>query len=128
MARRILVCGGRDYRDAKLMFDQLDDLTKDLRGPLTIIHGDARGADTVADIWARYRGHKPKPFPADWRTYKNDAGKIRNQQMLDEGTPDLVICFHGGWGTLDMRTRAMSAGVKVIDIDKNGRRNVVEPD
>jgi len=127
MPKKILVCGGRDYRDAKLMFDKLDELTAPFRGKLTIIHGDARGADTVADIWARYRGHTPKPFPAKWKQYGTDAGKIRNQQMLDEGEPDLVICFHGGWGTLDMRTKAMSAGVKVIDVDKNGRLNIVEP-
>lgn len=33
------------------------------------------------------------------RDYGKAAGAIRNQQMLDEGKPDLVVAFKGGRGT-----------------------------
>ena len=53
-------------------------------------------------------------FPADWSEYGKAAGAIRNQQMLDEGTPDLVVAFPGGNGTLDMVRRSQRAGIKVL--------------
>jgi predicted Rossmann-fold nucleotide-binding protein len=39
---------------------------------------------------------------------------MRNQQMIDDGKPDVVIAFPGGSGTADMIRRAEAAGVKVI--------------
>lgn len=55
-------------------------------------------------------------YPANWSKYKKKAGPIRNQQMLDEGKPDLVVAFSGGTGTADMVHRAKVANVKVIEI------------
>jgi hypothetical protein len=54
-------------------------------------------------------------FPADWETHGRAAGPIRNQAMLDEGKPYLVIAFWDGKskGTLDMISRATRAGVPV---------------
>ena len=42
------------------------------------------------------------------------AGPIRNQQMLDEGRPSLVVAFPGGRGMADMVRRARNAGVEAI--------------
>ena len=42
------------------------------------------------------------------------AGPIRNQRMLDEGKPDLVVAFPGGKGTNGMIDLARNAGVRVI--------------
>jgi hypothetical protein len=44
------------------------------------------------------------------------AGPIRNQRMIDEGKPDLVIAFPGGRGTADMVSRAKKAGIPVQEI------------
>lgn len=52
-------------------------------------------------------------FKADWDKHGKAAGPIRNQQMLDEGKPDLVLAFAGGKGTDDMCRRARAAGVEV---------------
>ena len=41
------------------------------------------------------------------------AGPIRNQAMLDEGRPDLVVAFPGHHGTADIVRRARAAGIKV---------------
>ena len=41
---------------------------------------------------------------------------LRNQRMLDEGKPDLVVAFPGGRDTADMVRRARSAGVEVVEI------------
>jgi hypothetical protein len=39
----------------------------------------------------------------------------RNQQMLDEGRPDLVVAFPGGAGTANMVKLARAIGCEVIE-------------
>lgn len=80
-----------------------------------IIHGAAKGADTLAGGYA-YRHEIPvQAFPADWTTYGKRAGPIRNHQMLKEGCPDLVIGFVGpnSRGTRHMLDIAKKAGIPV---------------
>ena len=113
---RALVCGGRDYDDRDHVWNTLCELdTK--RGPLAVvIHGCATGADTEGMIWAQTMGRKHAPFQADWQQHGKAAGPIRNQRMLDEGKPALVIAFPGGRGTADMVRRARAAGIEVIHV------------
>ena len=110
---RVLVCGGRDFMDRTWLFRELDALRSD-RGVTIIISGCARGADTLGIEWAEARGVEVARFPADWNTHGRAAGPIRNQQMLDEAKPDLVIAFPGGRGTADMVRRARAAGIELI--------------
>lgn len=118
---RVLVCGGRDFEDRSLMARTLrrfkpkvptdDDLAEHV-----IITGGAPGADTLAAEFAEVFGIRLRIFPADWKKHGRAAGPIRNQQMLDEGRPDLVIAFPGGRGTADMVRRARAAGVRVEEV------------
>ncbi len=111
---RVLVCGGRDFDDSALVKRILDQIHAET--PITsIIHGAARGADSLGKFWAQINRLPHKAFPADWDEYKKRAGYLRNQQMLDEGKPDLVVAFPDGKGTQMM-----------IDITlESGRCNVV---
>jgi len=89
---RVLVAGSRDYDDA----DQVNETLNDLHSVVpitTVIHGGARGADTLAQLWAIKRKVALKPYLAEWRTQGRKAGPIRNQRMLDEGKPDIVVVF-----------------------------------
>lgn len=107
----MLVTGGRDYNDAECVHAVLTGL-HDERPITLLIHGAARGADTLAGMWAAYREVPCKAMPADWRTHGKAAGPLRNQKMLQE-KPDLVVAFPGGKGTLDMVTRALDANIEV---------------
>lgn len=108
---RLLVCGGRNFQNRTLLFQVLDHIHT-ARGPVTaVIHGAYRGADTLADSWAKTRGIKPEPYPADWTAHGPAAGPIRNRQMLVEGKPDYVIAFIGDRGTQNMIDQAKAAGV-----------------
>jgi hypothetical protein len=110
---RVLVCGGRNYADWRKVSDTLRKLHDET--PIdVIIHGCASGADTLAARWAFLAGIREHAFGADWETHGRAAGPIRNQRMLDEGTPNLVIAFPGGRGTDDMVSRARERGVKVV--------------
>ena len=108
---KAIVCGGRYYADKAKLEAELD--TWMHADNFEIAHGNAKGADTLADIWAKSRGIKVTPFPADWARHGKSAGPKRNQRMLDEYKPNFIIAFPGGKGTADMIRRATMAGVAV---------------
>ena len=109
---RVLVCGGRDFADFAMACRTLDELHAET--PISVvIHGAARGADTMAESWARSRGVAYERYPADWDRDGRAAGPIRNRRMLVEGKPDLVVAFPGGRGTANMVEQAAKAGVRV---------------
>lgn len=121
MGFRVLVTGDRHWEDYQFIWEVLSDVATatGLSGhDITIIHGAAPGADTLADLAAYELGYAREPYPANWDGYHKAAGPIRNQQMLDEGHPDVVIAFHENLaeskGTKDMVTRARKAGIPVI--------------
>lgn len=127
--KRILVCGGRDYglcqseRDTiyKTLYDMsewypADEYGNTLPCGVFIITGGAPGADTVAEDWAVVNWVPCQVYRANWALHGNAAGAIRNQQMLDEGKPDVVVALPGGRGTADMIRRAEKAGVEVIRV------------
>jgi hypothetical protein len=90
-----------------------EELDFDNNQPITIISGEARGADTLAKEYATECGWDYEGYPADWRVYGKGAGYVRNRQMLVEGKPDLVVAFPGGNGTKMMTELAMKADVPV---------------
>lgn len=52
---RVIICGGRDYRDRRAVFSALDRL-HGKRGIDFLIHGAAAGADYLGRQWAQDRG------------------------------------------------------------------------
>lgn len=111
---RVLVCGSRNWQDINPIRWALTRL--DAENPQCIlIHGTAHGADQQAAYVAHRLGWPIDRYPADWDKYGRAAGAIRNQQMLEEGEPDLVLAFWDGEskGTRNMISIAKKAGIKV---------------
>lgn len=108
---KILVCGGRNYTDNVKVHSILNEYLISC-----IIHGAARGADTLAGKYAYFHNIPTEVYPAEWDKYGKSAGYIRNKQMLDKGKPDLVIAFPGGRGTNMMCDLAEKAGVLVLKV------------
>ena len=109
---RILVCGGRDYRDSECVTDSLEKLRRAGRISL-LIHGDASGADRLASQWAREAGMDQVSYPANWKAHGRAAGPMRNRRMLHHGRPQALLAFPGGRGTADMIRLAEQAGLPV---------------
>lgn len=112
---RLLVCGGRDYRDQVRVFAALDRLLQQ-RKIEVVIHGGATGADSLAGEWAEARGIPCMVFEVtreQWRELGRIAGPLRNSRMLREAEPDGVVAFPGGRGTADMIRQAESWGLSV---------------
>jgi hypothetical protein len=112
----MLVCGGRNYTDKAHLSATLNELLH-ARGIVRIIAGGAKGADTLAEEWAKIQELECVVYHADWAKHGRAGGPIRNQQMLDEGKPNLVGAFPGGRGTADMVRRARAAGIEVIEVE-----------
>ncbi len=142
---RVLVCGSRDWTDVGKMLEVLEEVKRDnrpadcycqedqgagytfhdehgdcnscLNSDITLIEGEADGADTLSKRLVKGYPFNwtIEPYPADWKKHGRAAGPIRNQQMLDEGKPDLVLAFwkNKSRGTADMIRRARKAGVEV---------------
>lgn len=110
---KILCCGDKNWDD----ITKIEDILRDYPNTTIIIHGNAKGADTLVATIAFLRKISVESFPANWSQYGRAAGPIRNQLMLDEGKPDLVIAFHTNLdtskGTKDMIKRATKAGIPV---------------
>src|SRR5690348_7393039 len=107
---KLLVCGGRTYFDAKTLWRVLDDLHA-RHGVTAVIHGGAKGADTLAGEWAASHGVDVTVYYANWTAHGAAAGPRRSARMLADGKPDLVVAFPGGAGTRDMVAKAKAAGV-----------------
>jgi hypothetical protein len=117
---RVLVCGGRSYEDRTRFFHILD---KALRAatlaerPFVLIHGGAKGADSLSNLWAAARQVSDvRVYEADWTSHGRGAGPIRNQKMLTESQPHVIIAFEGGKGTAHMVSIGKKAGVPVYEV------------
>ena len=129
MELKVLVCGGRDYKDRDKIWRVLDSLKNqcDLKDePLHIIEGQCpTGADLYAGQWAAQNlpSAQHHRFPANWMAYQRGAGPIRNRQMLEQGKPDLVVAFGGvnGTGTNHMVRISKEAPVPpmVVEFDRH---------
>lgn len=116
--RRVLVTGSRNYDDKNTLFDALAD---QYEPGMIVVHGGARGADTLACEWVKKMqslGYQvtTEVHQADWYEYGKAAGPIRNQQMVDLGA-DVCLAFPlgGSPGTRHCMKAAKKAGIPVIN-------------
>ena len=111
---RLLVCGDRNWKDQEAIKRALVTL-----GPEVVIHGAAKGADSLAGEVANDLNIATEVYPAQWSLYGKGAGPIRNQQMIDEGHPDIVIWFHkdldSSKGTKNMVHKAQDHQIAVYN-------------
>lgn len=119
---KILVCGATYFTDYEKFHDSLIGifLEKNINlSDITIISGMAKGADTLAVQFAKQYSLPCLEFPADWARYSKGAGPIRNQKMLDEGQPDLIIAFpmQSSRGTRDMIARGLMEDIEVVVVE-----------
>lgn len=94
---RLLVCGSRDWWCSRTVWKHIS-----LLAPIaTLLHGAARGADSLAAQAIIDGAGGPDvdvcSFPADWKRDGRAAGPIRNARMLAEGKPDRGLAFGDLW-------------------------------
>lgn len=130
---RILVTGSRDFGNynvvSRALVVAIETLIKNNPDDkeIVVVHGGARGADTLADdfvlrsaLFMTGKGYRlrSEKHRADWNKYNKAAGPIRNQEMVDLGA-DICLKFikHGAanTGTTDCARRAAKAGIEIME-------------
>lgn len=125
---RILLTGSRHWADHAAILRVLSDVCAKLgQRPVVLVHGAARGADTIADsiwhdwrlIWPEWFLH-PERHPADWDAHGKTAGFVRNQKMVSLGA-DFCAVFALAYesGTGHCARAARKAGIPTQDFGVN---------
>lgn len=118
---KVLVCGGRDFRDREWLYAGLEMLHQVTGGITELIEGGASGADCLAANWAKWKGSytdlKHTTVKAEWEQYGRRAGMIRNAEMA-KLKPDIVLACPGGKGTANMVALAKSKGISVVYLNR----------
>ncbi len=92
---KLAIVGGRDFNDYEYMEQtMLNILIGNKLRIAEVVSGGARGADTLAERFARHWNKSFKVFPADWNTHGNRAGYLRNEQIVQYC--DLCVAFWDG--------------------------------
>lgn len=122
---RLVVTGDREWSDGHFVY-----MTLQAIGPERIaclIHGSARGLDTLAGEAAERLGVSVLEFPVsseEWAAGPR-AGVLRNQRMIDKGHPQAWLGFHDdiarSRGTKDMMQRCRKAGLPGKLLSHNDR-------
>lgn len=111
------VTGGRDLgdKDRAWVYKKLDRYHKKY-GFTHLVHGGARGLDTLADQWCETQpGVQPVCCRAMWNRDGNKAaGPIRNRAMRP--LIERLLSFPGGNGTKDMTDHCAHKGVPITRI------------
>lgn len=110
---KVIIAGGRDFSDYKLLRETMDKLLCNITEEITVVCGKARGADTLGEKYAKEKGYAVDYYPADWTKYGRRAGYLRNEQMAQNA--DALVAFWDGEsrGTRSMIELARRHGLKI---------------
>jgi len=103
---KLAVVGSRDFSAYGLLRDELNKIEEITE----IVSGGARGADSLAEFYAKKHGIKPVVFEANWIAFGKPAGNIRNTSIVNYC--DQLIAFWDGHssGTKDSINKAKAQG------------------
>ncbi len=109
---KFVITGGRDLNDETLRFLALSDIHQ-MTEITEVIHGGAKGADSLVAKWAKASGVQQTVSKPDWARFRIGAAVKNNQPMVDM-QPDAVVAFPGGKGTADLNHRAEKTGLNIV--------------
>ena len=111
---RLLLAGGRHLKDATLIRKALSLIH--IRTPICVlIHGGHVALGNIVEDWARDRDIHILRYPANWRLPGKRAEGVRNDFMLSDSRPDMVLALPGGDDTRALIAKALARGVPVRD-------------
>jgi hypothetical protein len=145
MIARVLVTGSRGWDDDHYIATVLAEIkATEFFADAVLVHGAAKGVDTIAAEAWRDLGGRVEAVPAKWggcvdrcppghrkskggRSWCPTAGHRRNADMVARGA-DLCLAFHRGnsSGTADCIRRAHAAGIAVRVFDYDARGTALE--
>jgi hypothetical protein len=133
-----MITGSRDFTSRAIIAKALSKVFRDNgKQPFTLVHGAARGADSIGAAIARDYPERitAEAHPAIWRTPDGEldkaAGFRRNKQMVDSGVDICLAFFHvdaTNRGTKHAKGYAEKQGVPVVEYWQDADGNDVTPE
>ena len=118
----VIFCGDRNWKDCDLVH-RIIYLVNKKYGPIKVIEGEARGADTCAKLAAIQLGIPFEGYKPDWRIGPG-GGPVRNKKMLTEEKPTITVGFHDNimesTGTIDMLKKSAQAQIPTFLVTHKG--------
>lgn len=119
MVVKLAIIGSRSFDDDVLFYEQLKLFCKKYNEqPTVIISGGAKGADTLAENYAKEHGVEVIVFKPDYKRYGRGAAFVRNRLIVDNA--DRVLAFWNGKSTGTKYTidyaKKQNKSVDIIDI------------
>ena len=110
---RVIITGGRDFNDYELLSKTMKDYLASIEDDICVVCGQARGADTLGERYAKEHNHSIQYYPANWKRYGKAAGYIRNTEMANNA--DALVAFWDGQslGTKHMIATAIQLGLSI---------------
>lgn len=115
---RLLVAGGRHLNDVARITTSLN-LIHARHAISVLIHGGHAFWGVTIEDWARERGLHVLRYPANWRVFGRRAEGIRNDFMLADSRPDMLLALPGGEDTRALVLSAVARGVPVLDQERH---------
>ncbi|MDD4411986.1 MAG: DUF2493 domain-containing protein [Bacilli bacterium] len=110
---KVIIAGSRDFNNYNLLKEKCDYQLQNIKEEIIIVSGTARGADKLGERYAKEKGYKIDPHPANWDFHGKSAGYIRNEEMA-KCSDALIACWDGkSKGTKHMIDLANKYGLKV---------------
>ena len=133
---KVIIAGGREFDDYRLLKAKLDLLFKNkIKKEIIIVSGGARGADALGERYAKEKGLQLSRKPANWKLFRSQAGFVRNREMAEMA--DACVCFWDGQSSgtkhmidlaneynLDLRIVSYSKKLRSKPLQINGITNV----
>lgn len=93
---KIAIVGSRTFTNYEMMCAFIERSLSDaeFNSIEAVVSDGARGADTLAEQYARENGLELIVFPAEWERYGRKAGPLRNVKIIQEC--DLCFAFWDG--------------------------------
>lgn len=88
---KVCIAGSRGFSSYEFLKAKMDSLLRNKHPDVSVICGEAAGADRLGERYAQERGYAVESFPADWDTYGKRAGYLRNIEMAEAASACVVF-------------------------------------
>ena len=107
---KIVIAGSRSIENYAALLRAIESSAFEIS---EVVCGEARGVDTLGELWAAEHNVPVRKFPANWGRFGRAAGMYRNAEMAEYGDGGLILWDGESRGTLDMIDKLRRLGKPV---------------
>lgn len=120
---KTIIAGSRHCTDPKILEVAIESCPFDVT---SVVSGQAPGADTLGEDYAKSHGLLLYCYPANWKKYGKSAGPLRNAEMANNAEALIALWDGKSKGTLNMIKHATKQKLKVFVYNYNESTDIQE--